>query len=154
MDNTFGDEEAETVTPHIYRHKTIRKYMVGNPQEVGGIFMFHDYELLITEPTQAETDARNEKFVELMKRQPRSERLPIVKINLEARAAAEVGMDEQIGSTVIRGTAQVDDILTAEDRAKLGKIQSNQAPATAALGAGLPAAGGPKPYVPGSALKP
>jgi len=138
-EDVFTDAILEDgVQPHIYRHRMIRRYMVGDPKEINGVFMFKNYELRISAPTQAETDARNQRFLEIMKAQPRSERIHIFKINTVAAAAAERPLEESMaGQKIVRGTAQADDLITAEDRARIKLAQGARKPEGADLGAGL-----------------
>lgn len=143
-DDVFNDAILEDgVVPHIYRHRMIRRYMVGDPKELNGVFMFKNYELRIMAPTQAETDARDQRFLEIMKAQPRSERIHIFKINTVAAAAAERPLEESLGQKIVRGIAQADDLITAEDRARIKLAQGAPKPTGADLGAGLaPGSGG------------
>lgn len=97
----------------LFRHKTIRRYKIGE-------FEFRNYEMRITDA------AKLDRWRKLLAdpNLPRSELIDIFEINEEAAAVVERSVAGD--SPVIRGAMQASDILTAKDRQRLEEAQKAQ----------------------------
>lgn len=109
--------EADKDTSVLYRHKTIRRYRIGE-------WEFENNHLRIRDA------AENERFLELLRKMPRSETLDIVVVDEVANSIAE--------RPVIRGVADsTSATLTANDRKRFEEelAKKNASAAGAAAGA-------------------
>lgn len=95
----------------VFRHRTIRRWKIDK-------FEFIKGELRIVGEDDRST------FLQLLEQLPTHETVDIIEVDEEAQAKAE---RPALGQKTIRGTANAEDLLTAEDRQRLAATKSAEA---------------------------